>query len=171
MITLKVSGLNDLASFIRHAEKARDELEQLEKPLKKVKEKQITRWAKNFTSQGGIYGKWETLSDEWTIPERQEQGYGAGPILVRNGTLLAHFVEQNDEGIVSNDAINWEMSNKGSSRGYAAATVSHHRGYPNPLPNRKAIPSRKLWDFDEEDIDNAEKILEKYVDSILKKYF
>lgn len=170
MLQIKIDT-KELDAFIRKLEKGRDQLERLEKPLKKVKEKQIARWAKNFTSQGGIYDKWAPLSPDWTIPERQAQGYGSGPILIRNGTLLAHFVEQNEAGEVTNDAINWEMSNKGSSRGYAASTVSHHTGYPNPIPGRGSIPARKLWDFDEKDVETARKILNDYIEDIMEKYF
>jgi len=168
MITIKVEGTKEIDAFLRKAKKAQDQLEDLSKPLTKIKEQQTSRWAKNFTSEGGVYDRWAPLAD-WTLEERDSMGFGSGPILVRNGTLLAHFVEQNEAGEVTNDAINWEMSNKGGSRGYAAATVSHHSGYDTALGTH--VPARKLWDLDEKDVQNAEKILEKYVDSIIKRYF
>lgn len=168
MITFKVKA-KGLDAAIKKMEQGREKLDNLKDPLDKIKTKQIRRWAQNFSSQGGIYDKWAPLSPDWTIPERVAEGYGAGPILVRQGTLLAHFVEQNEAGEVSNDAINWTMSNKGSTRGYAAATVSMHQGYTTALNTE--VPARKLWDFDATDKRNAEKELEKYVERIIKRYF
>ena len=168
MITIKVD-VKGLDAAIKRMEKGRDKLDDLKEPLDTIKTKQTRRWAQNFTSEGGIYDKWAPLSPEWTIPERKAQGYGAGPILIRQGTLLAHFVEQNEAGEVTNDAINWTMTNKGGDRGYAASTVSMHTGYTTAL--NTVVPARKLWDLDETDQRNAEKELEKYVERVIKRYF
>lgn len=170
LITVKIDA-PDLQKYLSRAQRAKEALSNRSKPLADIKKKQIARWAQNFTGQGSLYGGWAGLSNDWTIPERVAEGFGSGPILVRQGTLLAHFVEQNEAGEISNDAINWEFSNKGSSRGYAGATVSMQTGYPNPLPGRAGIPARILWDLNATDEENGRKILEKWVDRIIAKYF
>lgn len=143
-----------------------DRLLNRSEPLRKIKRRQISRWARNFDSQGRIYGQWPALSPTWTIPERGRLGFGPGPILVREGKLRSHFVRSNEDGEVTNQAIQWNFRNKPD-----AYIVTHHLGMPNPIPGRRRIPPRPLWDLDPEDEDAAQKIMDEWVDRIIKRYF
>ena len=155
-----IENLRRSAQAFLHAMQDRREV------LEKIKRRQISRWARNFDTQGSIYGPWPALSPSWTIPERRSEGYGAGPKLIRDGYLRAHFVRSNNEGQVTNQAVQWNFQNK-----YDAWIVTHHEGMPNPLPNRKPIPARPLWDLDPEDEDAMVKIMDDWVDDIVKRYF
>ena len=158
--------LRDVENLRRSALAFLHQLERREDVLRKIKERQIARWARNFDQQGKIYGPWPALSPRWTIPERRAQGYGAGPKLIREGYLRTHFVRSNQEGVVDNQAVQWNFRNK-----FDAWIVTHHEGMPNPLPNRAPIPARPLWDLDPTDEDAIANILDDWVDDVIVRYF
>jgi hypothetical protein len=170
-VRVQAGTIRQLENLKRSANAFKRQIEDRENPLKKIKRRQIMRWAQNFSSEGGIYGDWPALSDTWTIPEREDQGYGAGPKLFRVGTLFTHFTDQNEDGTVDNQAVQWNFSNMGGPRGFAGSTVSHHTGYPNPIPGRAAIPSRILWDLDPDDDEAAHDIMEDWIDRVVARYF
>lgn len=43
-------------------------------------------WQQNYRTEGGFVGGWASLA-QTTIDNRRQQGYGAGPIMIRNGGL------------------------------------------------------------------------------------
>jgi phage gpG-like protein len=165
-IELGKKVIQEANRLLKEVTTIKDRLHDRSEPLRKVKRKQVTRWARNFDSEGRIYGAWPALSPTWTIPARLEAGHGAGPILVREGALRTHFVNSNEKGEVDNQAIHWDFRNQAG-----AYIVSHHTGYPNPIPNRRPIPARPLWDLDPEDEDSARKVMDEWVDRILARYF
>jgi phage gpG-like protein len=165
-VTVAPTSLRAVDNLEKATRTLKERMRDRSEPLRKVKQKQITRWARNFDSEGRIYGKWPALSPTWTIPDRLDAGHGAGPILVREGALRTHFVNSNEAGQVNNQAIHWDHRNQPG-----AYIVSHHTGFPNPIPNRRPIPARPLWDLDPEDEESARKIMEDWIDRIIGQYF
>lgn len=49
-------------------------------------------WHENFFRQGSRVGGWKPLSD-YTIREREQRGYGSGPILKQEGGLFRHAID------------------------------------------------------------------------------
>lgn len=57
----------------------------------------MREFAANFTRQGSGAGQWAPLRP-FTVRQRQEHGYGAGPILVQSGRYRASFVQRGAAG-------------------------------------------------------------------------
>jgi hypothetical protein len=66
----------------------------LERPVERVGGDAIRRaFADNFATEG--QGGWPALSEAWTVPERQAQGFaGRHPILKRTGSLMRSVTER-----------------------------------------------------------------------------
>jgi phage gpG-like protein len=171
MFSVKVSSqtLRDFERLSKDTKAATVALNDNSRVMQQVKQYMVDRWATNFSSEGQIYGKWKGLAG-WTLQDRAKKGYGSSPILVRTGALFSHFIRENEAGEVSNDAVYWQMKNKGSRGQPGGWTVRHHEGYDNPLPNRGRIPARVLWDINDEDEERIEEITEDYVDIIIRRY-
>ncbi len=148
----------DTASVLR-------QLRNRTEPLRKVKTRQIQRWALNFDSQGAIYGPWPALRPRWV-------GVGnyvsEGPMLVRDGALQSWFNKSNKKGVVSNQAVTWNFVGTGNKDGSYA--VFHDLGSRN-VPARTYNPSRRLWDLNDEDEEAIADIMDDWADRILSAYF
>jgi hypothetical protein len=161
-VTITAEGLDEAISAARATKR---DLQNRQQPLEQIKRIQVARWAVNFNSQGSLYGGWEALA-EWTIQDRASKGFGAGPILLREGQTRAHFVQVNEQGIVDNQAITWNIGN-----GPPGWLLTHHFGMDNPWPNAAPIPARKLWDLDPTDTENAHRILDIYAWEVIRRYW
>ena len=157
MIRLQIAGttFNEIGEWQRKLRIARRRLNDRREPHEEAKEYLIERWEENFQGQGSLYGDWEGLS-EWSISERGS----SNPILVRSGALWVSFRSQNEDGLVTNNLTQWEFQN---DHGFAYP-LSHHTGYDNPLPNRKPIPSRTLWDIKGEEEERIGEIFEEWLE-------
>ena len=171
-----------LASWIYRLEAARAEIYDRSQPFDEIKQRQIKRWETNFDSEGGIYGEWPPLdawhfdAEEgewhlgWTGRDRQAMGLDPeGPMLIRTEGTFRSFVEQNENGKVSENAVFWSFRNTGGGVRGGAYPVSHHVGYLTALGTY--VPSRVLWDLDEEDEDFADDMLERHVEAVVRRYF
>lgn len=56
-------------------------------PTRAVKQV-ATLWSQNYRTEGSMVGGWPALAQS-TIDDRMRQGFGAGPILIRQGSLYA----------------------------------------------------------------------------------
>ncbi len=163
MITVKVDPKSRAAvSKLRDDMNAtREALDDREKPLEKIKARQIKRWDANFTRQGNLYQPWAALAKS-TLEDRKYLGYGPGPILVRTGNTRSHFVDLNEKGIIKQESVRWNMRDKAG-----AYPLTHELGRPNIFAT---MPRRRLWEMNEEDEEGAALIMEKWIDSIIKRY-
>ena len=162
MITIRVvtHGLDHVikgvSAFIR-------EMDNRKEVLQDIKEQQIERWATNFESEGGEYDKWPE-SAMATQEYRTEEGMAPQPTLQRDGSLMTHFLAENQAGKVTNNAVNWEFTNSPPG----GSTVSHHTGY---VLNQSTIPARVLWDLDRKDEDRGQMEIEEWLGGLVAKYF
>jgi len=142
-------------------------LTQRDKPHERIKNKQAERWTENFRKEGAIYGQWAALSP-YTISQRVGLGYPPGPILFRSGLIFTSFARQNKAGRVSPFGIIWQFENEPP-----AYPAFHHRGgyIRSKSGHVSIVPPRILWETDEQDAKNAHDIMEKWVDSIINRYF
>ena len=171
-VTISANSIKGLKADQLALMKIKNALENREAVMQQIKGHMIERWATNLTSEGAIYGKWKSLSNTWTIPDRLDKGFGAGPILVRSGRLFTSFMNANKAGEITNQAVTWNFTNTG---GHGSETgegwfVAHHLGYPNPLPNHGPIPPRILWDVNADDEAAIQEILDNYVTEVVNKY-
>lgn len=158
----------ELSTFVANLRGMKLRLEDYTKPLQAIKKYQIRRWAKNFTSEGGIYGAWAPLA-AYTNDERESEGYPREhPILRRSGKLLGWVDTHNKLGKVSADAVYWEFHASGAKDGSYA--VFHDGGFFSTkfgVP----VPSRVIWDVNSDDEDGNEKRVANYVEQVLQDYF
>ena len=96
-VKIKVTFTNKEAAFL-YLNKVYKKLQKpdVQKPVNAIG----AYWQRNFKGQGSEVGGWAGLADE-TIKRRQYQGYGAGPILYRYGSLYrvtAFFANQKGSG-------------------------------------------------------------------------
>lgn len=167
-VRFTAQSVSSVDAAIRRLIETRTRLRNRTPVLEKIKKDQIKRWLVNFDGEGSEYDPWAPLA-EATIEDRFYKGFDSGPILVRTGAHAAHFIEQNEAGVVSDDAVNWNFRDKGGKRGDGGAyLLTHHLGEPNPWG---PMPARILWDLDEQDLANAEKKLDAYVGKIVTDLF
>lgn len=168
-IEIDAATKRQINSLVTAAEGFEAKMKDRSEVLKKIKRRQITRWARNFSSEGAIYGEWPALSPIWTIPERVVLGYGIGPKLVREGSLMSWVLAENEKPKETNQTLQWNFSWSGSRDGSLA--VLHHQGYRNAAARSGRVPARKIWDLDNDDRKAMETIVEEYVDRIATRYF
>lgn len=170
MFTFEVSPstFKDIRAVQRSARSAKTALSDRRIPLEKIKRKQLRRWDENFNNQGTLYGKWAAL-EPTTLTDRRNRGYGDGPILVRSGALSNWVTTRNRAGTVAAQSLRWSFTGRSGGAGGASAPF-HSSGFYNVAAGRYVAP-RVIWDLNQEDQDNAQRELDKYVDTIIKKYF
>ena len=150
-----------------------ERLENRTEPMQKIKSRQIKRWQKNFFSQGGEYQSWAPLRP-FTV--RRRIG-GADIPLIETGGLLTHFTRLNANGEVTNDAVNWNMTNAGGFGGAAHILEQHFGINPNkgkpmgPGVQMGPVPPRTLWDMDDRDDEENMDILDQWATRIIDQYF
>jgi hypothetical protein len=141
-------------------------------PLQKIKKRQAQQWKVNFDRNGALYTKWAPLA--LYTKQHRIRGTGTKPLL-ETGALLAHFKFLNENGEVTNDAINWNFYNsKGFQGGGAQHILDQHEGIsPNKggLGLFRDVPARPLWEFNADDREAAEEILFDWVNVIMDRYF
>lgn len=140
-------------------------LENRTKPLQKIKRYQTKQWEANFTSTGGIYGKW---------PPHSPNTRGAKKLLYRTGNMFASIKDQQNKGMVSSDGIFWSFTNPGPRSPNGSWPLVHHFGADivQPRMNRTiSIPARKIWDFNQSDADNAGRIMDQWVEEVVRTHF
>lgn len=164
MISIHIdeSGISKLLADLTGFEA---DLEDRREPLQEVKERQIARWNRNYTSQGGEYQAWAPNAAA-TIRDRASRGYATFPPLQVTGRTLAHFRSQNEEGNVSASAIDWNFNNQPGGDRWAS-TVSHHTGY---TLGRSRVPARMLWDLDRQDEDALQQTFEAFLSKIIAEH-
>jgi hypothetical protein len=136
-------------------------------PLRRIKEYMVGEWQTNFDNQGGMYGAWDALEEDWTVIDRITGGYGGdSPILEREGTLRGHFLGQADAGDVGTQALQWNFF---SADG--AWLMTHQFGMPNPLPDRDPIPPRPMFGINPNQEEHMVDITEEWVSQIVAQYY
>ncbi len=159
-ITIDAKGLRRL---VKNLTLLLAELESRDEIMRDIMKEQNARWALNFNSQGGEYEAWQPTSG-YQQDRRAKQGYSATPTLLRSGDTIQHFINQNEQAIVTDESVLWTFTNQMSPR---ASTVSHHLGY-NLGGSR--IPSRVLWKIDDEDTERAINKLDRWLNVLAAKY-
>lgn len=163
MISLTIK--HNVAQYRRRVALAEQHLHNVEPGLERVKRTQIRRWQRNFRGEGALYGHWAALAPI-TVADR---GGSAHPILIRGGSLLGWVDNRNAAGIVSAQSLHWEFQGESGGGGGASAPF-HSEGFYNVAAKRYVAP-RVIWDLNAEDQENAEKEMDKYVASIIERYF
>jgi hypothetical protein len=160
----------DLRKLFRNLNTMEEKLKDRTDPLQKIKKRQVKRWDANFNSQGGLYGAWEPLAEDFTVSRRSKPRSNRRP-LYETGALYRHFGYLNNRGEVTNDAIYWNMGQGGSTDGTYA--IFHHFGYENRGlgGGLSPVPARVLWAINADDRDAAEEIMFKWVDDIIDRWF
>jgi len=112
-------------------------------------------WQANFLSEGGQVGGWAGLSQA-TIQNREQQGYAAGPILFRYGSLYrmssAYFANQQGSGSRSQSTPYDKRSGHTTKatlklgKGMATLSVAGPKVY-NQWPSYNGRPAREFWPF------------------------
>jgi len=164
MISISVDT-SQITDAIRRVGKFISALQHRQDLNQMLKEEQNERWARNFESQGGEYEDWQDTSMSYQ-QQRTREGFAPTPTLFRSGRTFLHFIVQNEAAGVSNNAVNWNFSNRIAGRN-GAYTVSHHTGY---TLGGSTVPARLLWDLDEEDEDRGAADVEMWVDANAEKY-
>jgi hypothetical protein len=159
-ITIDAKGLRRL---VKNLTLLLAELESRDEIMRDIAKEQNARWALNFNSQGGEYGSWQSTSG-YQQERRSREGYSATPTLLRSGDTMQHFINQNEQAVITDESVLWTFTNKTSPR---ASTVSHHLGY-NLGSSR--IPSRVLWKLDDEDTERAINKLDRWLNLLVTKY-
>jgi hypothetical protein len=150
-VKIKVTFRNEAAAVL-YVNKIMD---RLKKPdLNKAVNRVGKYWQKNFTSEGGMVGGWAGLAQR-TIENREQQGYGAGPILFRYGALYrmssAYFANQQGSGSRAQStpydkrAGHTTKASLKLGNGYATLNIAGPKVYNQwPSSNR---PAREFWPF------------------------
>lgn len=161
MITLQanVTGLRELR---RKLVLTRAALRNRQKPHREIKEQQVLRWQRNYTSVGGEYGGWASGPGAFS---------GNVHTLWASGGTFASAMRQAWAGQVTSEQTHWDFVNTGGGVRGGAYPVSHHTGYPNPILGLAPIPAREIWPLDGQDEQRAEQIMDKYVDEVVARYF
>lgn len=106
--------------------------------IRKVSDAVRQGFAESFAREGSAVGRWAQLADS-TVLERVKAGYaGAHPILVREGSLRASYVDRDAEGHVSEfgaTATGW-MLEEGSEHELAG----FHATGTRRMPARPVMP-------------------------------
>ncbi len=110
-------------------------------------------WQKNFKSEGGEVGGWAGLADQ-TVEDRLSQGYGAGPIMFRYGSLYrmsAAFFANTISSSTRSEGTPYDAraghTTKASlkiNKGVATLNISGPKVY-NQWPSHKGRPARSFW--------------------------